>query len=442
MSDIEPERPSRPDEPAAQVPPAKPRSRRRRLRRWTALVLVVISIVALVVSGVALWSHDLLFDTDSYVQMIGPIAEDPAVQHSVAVFAADKAVAASDLETRLEQALPGRTKLLAGALTLQVRDFIVKQVEKFLGTEAAQRLWVGINRFTHEQLVKALRDENAALTINENDVTLNLIPIVSVALQKLDERLPDIRGRDIPVPQIDPSTTPEQARQTLEGVLGRQLPADFGTITLLRGDQGAQAKQAVHLFDTLVVVVVIVTVLLIVAAVLVSPRRLVTAFELGLGLVLAFVLSRVVENRLEDAIVNGIKTEGGVAVGRSLLSSAIDSLNGFLIWLLASGIVLAVAAVLALKPHWLAAVGRWIDKLFGVAADLTAPHTAASRWMARHLDVLRAGGVVVAIIILLFVLGSLTAAIVVLACLAVYELALAAFAAAVAGDGDEEATRS
>ena len=102
-----------------------------------------------------------------------------------------------------------------------------------------------------------------------------------------------------------------------------------------------------------------------------------------------------------------------------------------------AGAIVAVAAFLAGRPEWLDAMGRGFAKLFGVASDLSTPDTAAGRWMAEHLDLLRIAGVAVAIVVLLFVTGSLTAVVVVFIALAVYELALSAYAVGVPRELDE-----
>jgi len=69
--------------------------------------------------------------------------------------------------------------------------------------------------------------------------------------------------------------------------------------------------------------------------------------------------------------------------------------------------------------------------LFGVASDLTTPQTGFGRWAADHADLLRVGGIAVALVVLLFAAHSLTALLVVVLVAAAYELALAAFAAGV-----------
>ena len=186
------------------------------------------------------------------------------------------------------------------------------------------------------------------------------------------------------------------------------------------------------------ILVVVLTVVLIVAALLVSVRRWRTALWLGVGSLFAFVAARVIEVQLEKAVVDAVKTQGGAAVARSILGSAVESLNAFFIWVAVAGVIVVVAAVLAGRPSWLAAIGRGVAELFGVASDLSTPDTRAGRWMADHLDLLRIAGVAVAVVVLLFVTSSLTAVIVVIVALAVYELALSAYGIGVPRELDED----
>jgi hypothetical protein len=408
-----------------------------RIRTGVALFLVVVSVLAVLVSTLALWSRGIIFDTATYVKVVAPVAEDPEVRKAVSTYVAEKAVEAADLRSRIEDALPSDAKVLAPALTRSLQSFLVDEIYKFLSTPLAQRLWVDINRFAHQQLITALRDQNRYVTVGRNDVTLNLLPLVAVALQRLEAKIPQLLGRDVTLPRIDPATAPDEIRTLLQDALGRELPADFGSITLLRGSQGYEAKQALRLFNDLVIVVVVVTVVLIVAALLISVRRWRTALWLGVGALLAFVAARVIEVRLEEAVIGAVKTQGGVAVARSIIGSAVDSLNAFLVWIAVAGAIVAVAAFLAGRPEWLDAMGRGFAKLFGVASDLSTPDTAAGRWMAEHLDLLRVAGVAVAVVVLLFVTGSLTAVVVVLIALAIYELALSAYAVGVPRALDE-----
>jgi hypothetical protein len=409
-----------------------------RLRIGIAAFLVVAALLGVTISALALWSRSLVFDTDAYVKVVAPVAEDPAVRASVADYVAARAVQAVDLNDRLEAALPSEARMTAPALTRALQQFLEEEIEKFLATDVAQRLWVDVNRFAHRQLISALQDQNRFVTVGRHDVTLDLVPLVAVALQRLEERVPDLLGKDVALPPIDPDTAPEDVRTLLQDALGRKLPADFGTVTLVHGDAGYEVKQALRLFNDLVILVVALTVALVVAALLVSVRRRRTALWLGLGALLAFAAARVLETQLEKAVVDAIGSSGGAAVARSVLTTTVASLNAYFVWVAVAGAIVAVACVLTGRPGWLRAMGRAFADLFGVASDLPTPDTRAGRWIHGHLDVLRTGGVVVAVVVLLFATGSLAAVVAVVIALVVYELALTTFEAGFPRELDQE----
>jgi CheY-like chemotaxis protein len=408
-----------------------------RLRTGIAAFLVVAALLGVLVSALALWAHTIVFDTDAYVRVVAPVAADPEVRTGVAEYVAAKAVQAADLEDRLADALPSAAALAAPALTHALQQFLVEEVERFLATDLAQRLWADINRVAHEQLVSALRDDSRFVTVARDDVRLDLLPLVAVALQKLEQRIPDLLGKDVALPEIDPATAPEDIRTLLQDALGRELPEDFGSVTLLRGDAGYEAKRALELFDDLVIVVVALTAVLIAASLLVSMHRWRTALWLGLGALVAFAAARVVEAQLERAAVGAITSQGGAAVARSVLTAAVASLNGFLVWIAVAGVVVAVAAFLAGRRTWLDAMGRGFAELFGVSSDLSTPDTRAGRWLAGHLDVLRIAGVAVAVVVLLFVTGSPAGVAIVVLGLVIYELALTTYGVGVPRELDQ-----
>ena len=84
-----------------------------RIRTGVALFLVVVSVLAVLVSTLALWSRGIIFDTETYVKVVAPVAEDPEVRKAVSTYVAGKAVEAADLNTRIEDALPSDAKVLA-----------------------------------------------------------------------------------------------------------------------------------------------------------------------------------------------------------------------------------------------------------------------------------------------------------------------------------------
>lgn len=420
------------------MPGAQPRDHRHAVllaRRITAIVLTVLAALTILAGTVAVWAHALVFDTEDYVALVTPLADDAQVRHNLAVFTVDKALTATDLQARIAGVLPPRAAPVAAPLTDAVRQRAVAATESLLARPEVKQLWVAANRVAHERLMKVLRGESQAVTVSKNDVQLDLGAIVAKVVTSLQERYPSLLGSR-GILNVDPSMTADEVRARLSAALGRPLPQDFATVTIYRGTGAYRAQQAVKLADKLVILVVVVAAALTAAAVAVSPRRRRTLLALGLGTLAAAVAARVLSRVLEHAVEDRVAGRPGGAVADSLVTTAMGSLGGYLLWLAVAAAVVAVVAFVAGRPAWVGAIGRAVTRLFGAHADLATPLTPVARWIAAHAGVMAAGGVLVAAVIVLATGGALDVALAVLACLGAYELTLLAFAAGARAGGE------
>ncbi|HJW76571.1 MAG TPA: hypothetical protein VJ787_13055 [Thermoleophilia bacterium] len=376
-----------------------------RLRRWLVGILVVLAVIGVLISSVTLWAHNFLLDTDKWVETVAPIAKDPQVTHDLSVYLAQRGVDAIDIQQRAENLLPSQLQPLAEPLSTAIEDglerFLQENINEFLNTPAAYNLWVEVNRVAHEQVVNALEDKPGALSINNGQAQLNLLPLLSKALIQVQQRAPRLLS-SVSIPEISPETPPAEANQQLSQALGIQLPSDFGQVTLLKSQDLETAQQWVHIFNVLVVLIVIVTIALITAAVWLSLNRRRTLMELGIGVGLALIISRVVVNRIEENVVNGLKTGEGPGVAGPILRTAIDNLQGFTLAFLIAGIVVAVGAFLVGKPQWLTRAGHGVAVAGEAGAGAASAHRSGmERFVVAYTDWLRIAGVVVALLILL-----------------------------------------
>ena len=398
-----------------------------RLRTGVAVFLVVAASLGVLASAVALWARDVVSDGAAYVRIVAPVERDPEVRAAVARYAAAEAVRAARLGERFDAALPSGARLAAPALTQVVQQYLAAEIEKFLATGLAQRVWARVNRDAHEQLVSALRNEDRSAGAGSTEVRLELLPLVVVALQQREADIPDIFGQDVTLPPLDPETPPGDTRTLLQDALGRVLPAHLASITLLHGDGDYTTERALRVLGDAAALVVSVTLALAAAALLVSVRRWWTALWLGAGALLAFAAARVFEAQVQRAAVAAVQSEDGAAVARAVLTAALSSLNGYVAWVAVAGSVVCVAALLAGRPAWLAAIGQGVARLFGVASGLSAPDTRAGRWFGAHLDLLRVAGVAVAVVALPFLGGSIAGVVAVVVALVVFELVLTVY---------------
>jgi hypothetical protein len=257
--------------------------RSRRVRTVLVNAIAVLACLTTLVSVVAVWTHDTLFNTDAWMEIIGPLADDPAITDAVGVALTDQLFQVVDAQQLATDALPERAAFLAVPLTNAVEGYLSEAVQELLQTDQFKQIWDRANRLTHDAAIKLLRGESVrGFTVDEGTVTLNLLPLLSRAMIFIDGKAPRLFG-DKPIPEITAETPVDEARAQLSAVLPRPLPDGFGTFTVLQSDQLAAAQRAVTLFDRLVYVLIGLSLILIVAALVLSRHRRRTAAKTMAG---------------------------------------------------------------------------------------------------------------------------------------------------------------
>ena len=166
-----------------------------RAGRWTAAcVLLLIGALVGVLSVVAVYLKSEVLDTESYVQTVSPLAEDPAVREAVAtrltqeiITRADIQGIANDLAQRLvTQGAPQRVEDLVGPAVSGLTSFLHNEIYKLLGTPQFQQVWDQVNRAAHTGVVTVLTGgEGQFLTSSGDTVTIDLGAVLSAVKQRL-----------------------------------------------------------------------------------------------------------------------------------------------------------------------------------------------------------------------------------------------------------------
>ena len=200
------------------------------------------------VTGLTLWTHYTVMNTDGYMNIVGPIGKDPQAIQNLSAYIGGQAVAATDLQQRVTDALPHKAQLFAGPITGAVEDFITKGANKVLSSPKAYDLWLKINAVAPREDRRAAARRPDHVYIAGSDVKLNLLPLVSQVLVWVDEQA---AGRALraasPRPSSRPSADPTAAIQEVANWSGKPLPSDFGQITLhpvRRARAGADAPSS------------------------------------------------------------------------------------------------------------------------------------------------------------------------------------------------------
>lgn len=173
--------------PAAAAPP---RSGHPALR-WTAAALLLVLVAVLGMGAVAArYVRSEVFDTDRYLQTVGPLASEPALQSALATQITDQIMTRVDVEKMTADALTGLTEVaprvpqavvgLAPVIAGQARTFVNNAATKLVTSSQFQTMWVEANRQAHQELVSVATGQNSgAVTIDSRgQVSVTLTAII------------------------------------------------------------------------------------------------------------------------------------------------------------------------------------------------------------------------------------------------------------------------
>jgi hypothetical protein len=404
--------------------------KRRRLRRIFTPILVALSIVVFTVTVPAAWGARTVLNTDRYVATVAPLADDPAVQASIAARLTDQVFSALDVEGTLSDALAGlgeRATVLAAPLTTAIRGFVEDQVLKVVQSDAFRTFWVEANRFVHTQVLAILEGETDTVSVVEGKVLLNLLPLVNLALGSIQAVASDLVGRDVTLPQITQGEVPSAAIAKLEQSLGIDLPDNYGQIAVYDSQNLAALQEALYLFERLLVFLLILIPLLVAASLLVSTRRRRTLIQLATGAAVGLVVIRRIAIIARDDLFERVDTERFPSV-RVLTNELMDSLFRYTGILLAIVLLTALISLITGPYPWAVTFRGWVrDGARGIAAAFSGerlPDTSRVRWIRDHRDGLMLGGAIFAVALLLLFDLSLWGFVIAGIVITLYELAL------------------
>ena len=351
-------------DPAPKSAPAGP----PRWRSIVAIVLVVFAAFLAPLTLAATWVHHRILSTDGYVATVAPLANDPAVTDAIANRVVAELFAATDVQKRVTDALPGPVDALGRSLTNSLQNLAITQTENLLESNAFASLWEQANRVAHEQVVAMFSGKSDAVSDNDGKVVLDLGAVADkVRLKLVDQGV---------------------------GILKRvSVPKNSIEVTLFQSDLVPKLQTLFRVLDDLAAILPILLGVVIVAALAIAPRRRRIVVGLGLGIAGATALvlialdvgRRVTLNQADSADLNKDATK---AVYDTLVTALRD-------WAWLVVVVALFVAVVALvsNPDW---IGRVAERLHGSSPE--TPPVAV--WVRRNRLALWGGVVGVALVTL------------------------------------------
>ena len=321
-------------------------TRRRSVLAGISLVLACITIL---VATIAVWAHQVAFNTDRFTALASSALEQPEVIDPLAARISSQVVTALDVQERLTNVLPERVTAIAGPVTLALQDGLTRRLETLLAEPRMQQALTNTLRFAHTRVMNLLRDQADAATVVNGQVVLEVYPALLVALQELQTA--GIIGPEVELPDPATAEPPGVIRGILETRLGVTFPEDFGTIPLMPAERLETAQTAVRVFDLVVIVLIALAVALVALAIWLSGKRLRMVVFLAIGTIVAFVLARLFTNAAADALTAGIAAQGLRGAIESILDATLADFRGWAFLILIGTGIIGILAYLYSRPN-------------------------------------------------------------------------------------------
>jgi hypothetical protein len=352
----------------------------KKVPRWRRILcgaLVVIVCLLAPLALLAVWTHNTLLNTDQYVETVGPLAEDPAIQQAISNRVVEALKANVNIEDRVQDALPERAAFVAPFVASGIESFAREASLRLAESDRFQNLWNEANRRAHTQVVAVLTGEGSDRVSTKNgEVVVRLGPIV----ESVKSRLSNL-GLDI----FDNSSGTRVSRQ----------------LVLFKSEELTKIQGGVDLLDSLAWVLPILLLVLLALAILISPNRrrtvLRTAIWIAVGMALVLVLFNVGRTFYLDAVT-------GAGANHDAAAAAYDQILSFL---RTSARTAFVVAVIVAIGAWVAGPGRAATRIrgtftgMGSGGESGVEPSPIGLWVARYRTALRVVIIGVALVVLI-----------------------------------------
>ena len=344
-------------------------------RRIAAWVLVVLMGIAVAGSVVGFWVNRTVLVTDRFMAVVTPVVESASIQAVVSDRISDQLLEALDLETRLTERLSEaddrlrerlgealdlpdavlrrlqNTQLglesLAPMIAAGVETRIREAVTAFVSSPEGNRLLLQTIEVAHERSVLLLRDELDQLpnvVVAEGEVRVNFVPVIAEVLRSVVNAGLDFVGIQREIPPFDSAEDATAAIDRLAGIVGRDLPPDFGQVRIASEQSLEQAQGYVRAFDLALWGLLIAAIVLAALAIWLAPSVPVGTFRVGVAAAVAALAGWVLVQVLGARVADAATTAEGRAAIDEIVQSLVSGLNGTAFALGVIGIGVAASA--------------------------------------------------------------------------------------------------
>jgi hypothetical protein len=354
-----------------------PRSKGPRWRRILAWVLLVIGLILVPVAVTGDWVRANIFSTQGFVDTVGPLGADPAIQDQVATTLTNQIFNAIDVEQRIQNALPDGLGVIAGPIADRLQARTLQGAMALTHTTEFADLWTNSMTRVHTALVGFFDGTGKAYLGPDGTIVIDMSGLSSRVVDRLQaagitispEERPVLASGQVPVAQV-------AALEKVKGLL--------------------------NFVNKMFIVMPILAVLFLAGSVAIAIRRQRAAVRVGIGLMIAMAIFLIL-----IGVGRSVYTDATTGAGMSDAASA-SIWDALTIALRATAWALfAVGVLLFIHPYVVRALrGQTMEHAAGGAAARGWDTGPVGRFFARYRIWLALGVLLIGFLVLVAIGGT------------------------------------
>ena len=165
------------------------------VRSIVSLIIFILAVVSTPIALIGNWGHRTIVDSQIYLETVGPLASDPAIQEALT----DRLTNA--FETQVDTAglaagflgnfidNPELADKLAGPISAGINSLVRNLIADFIASEEFQKLWIGVNEAAQRSLVAILEGKNEGpIQIRDSAIVLDISSLLTEVQMRLVDR--------------------------------------------------------------------------------------------------------------------------------------------------------------------------------------------------------------------------------------------------------------
>lgn len=349
-------------------------------QRWRSFwvgFLIALGSIALSNWLILRWMELYVFDTQTYVETVGPLTKDPAVANALSAYATERLYSSINLETEIRNALPEKASFLAAPLAGQVETATEKIGTKLIASDQFNSIWISANQTAHTALITVLEKPQPEFNAEKERVVFGIN--ISPFLQQIRTRLQS----------SDSATITPTARMQQSGELAISLREQVQTMRA-----AYQYSQAMYVLLPLLTIACYLAAIAIAS----SRWRSVLAISITITVVTAIelILLKAARPEVLSQVASQYQAAAGVVWDTMTAGFKTVTTNTMLI-----GVALTIITMLAGPFSW----AQRLRQLIGLDRLSQTKFFAGIRtvrdWFRQYIFGIRIGGIVLAFIVLI-----------------------------------------